>query len=954
MQAGVISLQDMLRIVAARAALMVHNCLPKVTTMLACSLQPSDIEAVINSEDRYNSLSIACHNSLRDCVISGRLDQIESFREYCTSNGFKCKVLDVPYGFHSDAMDCILTPLAQLCSHAKLSSPKIPIGSNYHGRMLQPDDISPQYFVDQMRNTVRFSEMLQAIPASDLSFATFIEIGPAAITLPMIKTTLPDQHHTFLSSLNPKQSPWTVLSTSLALMDTKQDNVNWRVFFDGSGGKVIDVPEYPLESTELLIPFDTKNNNVHSVLKRNGQSPPQPLGLQEAVTVTQDTSLYKTTLSSLSRYIKGHVVRGTAICPASVYYQLVLEAAMLATQPTAESILTMEDICFDQPLVYESPSDAKKVGVYLKMRVPETKTGSTFGSFEVGSLKAEGLVRDEMYCKGKIISQSVSQLKYVFTRKAAMIRRQRLHLDRLEGADCDIFTTRLLYETVFPRVVEYSKDYQTILRLTTLENGSEGFGSFKLPVGSEAQGCILSPAFTDTLLHAAGFVANCHVPTTQVCICVKVESIKVLYQDFNQQQTFSLYCSLFDSVEGGIVADAYAKTESGDVIAAIEGMHFKRLQLKSFEAHLARQKSSGKSTSPSEQIRVSGHQRALNSHHHKVGVSDALNQGHRQEIKNSMETTVLKLVAEVCEVPMEAIGWNSRLRELGLESLALIELAYAINQLFPELEIDHSTLMASDSIGDIQSRILAIAEVQDPKVPEHQPPYPLGNPQRFDRDIHMRRKSVTSKISKARPKLRAEFAHTNNMSAIFDSPLNSPTTNVKAVIHDVCGIPVSDLQPDTTLESLGIDSLLAIELSLAINELGIEVPQSSLSSHLTLEDLAALMSPGCVSQSPISKTSASNMKSHMALDKDAALTILQTWPGRAIPLYLFHDGSGTIGMYSKIRNLERQVFGAANPKLNSQQHWAISLIEMATHYASVIAATSSEDIILGGKTKCLA
>ena len=921
--------------------------------MLACSLQPSDIETIINSEDRYNSLSIACHNSLRDCVISGRFDQIESFREYCTSNGFKCKVLDVPYGFHSDAMNSIMVPLAQLCSYAKLSSPKIPIGSNYHGRMLQPDDISPQYFVDQMRNTVRFSEMLQAIPASDLVSATFIEIGPAAITLPMIKNTLRDQHHTFLSSLNPKQSPWTVLSTALALMDTKQDNVNWRAFFDGSGGKIIDVPEYPLESTELFIPFDTHNDNVHCVPKDIGRSPPQPLGLQEAVTATQGTKLYETTLSSLSHYIKGHVVRGTAFCPASVYYQLVLEAATLAIQPTAGSILTMEDICFDQPLVYESPCDAKKVGIHLKMPVPETKTGSTFGSFEVGSSKAEGLVRDEVYCKGKIVSQSVSHLKHVFTRKAAMIRRQRSHLDRLEGADCDIFTTRLLYETVFPRVVEYSKDYQTILRLTTLENGSEGFGSFKLPLGSEAQGCILSPAFTDTLLHAAGFVANCHVPTTQVCICVKVESVNVLYQDFNQQQTFSLYCSLFDSVEGGIVADAYAQTESGDVIAAIEGMHFKRLQLKSFEAHLARQKISGKSTSQSEQIRVAGHQRALNLHQHKVGVSDALNPGHREEFKNGMETAVLRLVAAACEVPLEAIGWDSRLRELGLESLALIELADAINKHFPELEIDHSMLMASDSIEDIQTRILAIAAVQDPKVPEHQSLYPSGHPQCFDRDINMRRKSVTSKFSKAHLKLRAEFAHTSNMSAIFDSPPDSPTTRVKAVIKDVCGILVSDLQPDTTLESLGIDSLLSIELSLAFNELGIEVPQSNLSGHLTLEGLAALMSPGCISQSPISKTPGSNMRSTMALHKDAALTILQTWSGRAIPLYLFHDGSGTIGMYSNIGNLERQVFGVANPKLNSQQPWANSLIEMAIQYASVIAATSSESIILGGMTKCL-
>lgn len=50
----------------------------------------------------------------------------------------------------------------------------------------------------------------------------------------------------------------------------------------------------------------------------------------------------------------------------------------------------------------------------------------------------------------------------------------------------------------------------------------------------------------------------------------------------------TVYRSLFDIDEGIVLADTYALDSTGRIIAAVEGMHFKKLILSSFKAVLER------------------------------------------------------------------------------------------------------------------------------------------------------------------------------------------------------------------------------------------------------------------------------------------------------------------------------------------------------------------------------
>ncbi|KAL9599307.1 MAG: hypothetical protein Q9219_003934 [cf. Caloplaca sp. 3 TL-2023] len=916
-QVKAISLRNILRMVAARANLMTKHCALGTTGMVACNVSSNSAQQIIDAEEKLNKLVVACHNSPSDSVLSGPNDQIQLFDEHCKRQGIKGKRLDVPFGFHSKTLEPVFDQMLNLCRTVELLEPEIPLGSNLYGKMMGSGDLSAQYLADQMCQPVRFLDMLQSMPAVNAESAIFIEIGPAATTLPMIKNSLRKDSLILLPSLHPKQASWTTLTASAVALASEKAIMDWRAFFDGSGSKLIDAPQYPFEYQELYTPYSEENPTCTSNAVSHTS---QPLDLCEVAMSAKSSAAFESPMLSLSRYISGHIVRGTALCPASVYYQLAIESAMLASRDVTD-LFTIEDVRFDQPLTYDAAVCANDVRVSLEMRSEDSIDRNVVDSFKIISSPVADTTREQKYSSGKIVAVSAEHLAESFAGKSAMLRRQRSHLDRLKGHGCDTFTTRLLYETVFPRVVDYSKEFQTILQLTALANGSEAWGAFKLPQSAKEHQCCLPPSFTDTLFHAAGFVANCHTSSSEVCICVRVGSIRILYQGIDLQQTYSVYCSLFDSAKGEMSADAYAARPDGTVIGAIEGMVFKKMQLRAFETSLARQSSSSRTPMTSNKATGPRTARKVKNQANPLSVVTRETQHNQHKSSKRDESEVLAIIAKICETPVESIGLDSSLDDLGLDSLAQIELSEEIQQRHPGLNLDLTTIVTSGKVSDIQKHVAS--SLAKPEV-------------------------ITPPPSDGPPQAEHQFFGGNPMekSTRFMTPPDSPTTNIKTVIHQVCGIPLFELQPDTTLESLGIDSLLSIELAQAFQNIGVAIDQSRFSADVTLEALTRQLTDGR-KPNATSSTNQIQIQSNVSRSTASQSVLLQSSARSASPLFLFHDGSGTIGMYANMKNLDRQAYGCANHNLTKQNSPIDSLDAMASRYASSIASITSEEMILG-------
>jgi acyl carrier protein len=175
------------------------------------------------------------------------------------------------------------------------------------------------------------------------------------------------------------------------------------------------------------------------------------------------------------------------------------------------------------------------------------------------------------------------------------------------------------------------------------------------------------------------------------------------------------------------------------------------------------------------------------------------------------------------------------------------------------------------------------------------------------------------------------------------------SAKVKNIIARICGVPAFEIRQTSRLCALGVDSLLAIELKDALSH---ELPDQNL-PHLDLEgDLTVgdLISILCSNQQVPQHSSTARPLTQSSPKAKAAMPVLfQEGVAGSIPMFLFHDGSGSADMYARLPNLGCSVFGIANAGFSDSTHWACTLKDMDEHYASAVEARGYDQVIVGGK-----
>ncbi|MEZ4318275.1 MAG: SDR family NAD(P)-dependent oxidoreductase [Myxococcota bacterium] len=179
--AGVFSLEDGARLVAARGRLM--GDLPDdAGAMLAVFAPASAIP------DLPEGVALAAVNHPGQSVLSGDRDAIAAFAEVLAGRDLETRALSVSHAFHSPLMDPILEPFREVVAQTPLSAPTLRIVSAVDGSILGQRATDPDYWVWQLRRTVRFEDALYA--AADCR--VFLEIGPHPVLSGAGARTLPE------------------------------------------------------------------------------------------------------------------------------------------------------------------------------------------------------------------------------------------------------------------------------------------------------------------------------------------------------------------------------------------------------------------------------------------------------------------------------------------------------------------------------------------------------------------------------------------------------------------------------------------------------------------------------------------------------------------------------------------------------------------------------------------
>ncbi|HET9339733.1 MAG TPA: SDR family oxidoreductase [Casimicrobiaceae bacterium] len=175
--AGVFSLADGVKLVAARARLM-QACEPGA---MAAVFAP---EALV-AQRLPASLEVGAVNAPSVTVVSGTTDAVSAYCEAAEREGVATHRIPTSHAFHSTMMEPALPAFARVLEGISLSPPSITVISNATGLPLTPAQATdPRYWADHIRHPVRFSAGVRH--ALTLPHPAFVELGPGSTLCDLI------------------------------------------------------------------------------------------------------------------------------------------------------------------------------------------------------------------------------------------------------------------------------------------------------------------------------------------------------------------------------------------------------------------------------------------------------------------------------------------------------------------------------------------------------------------------------------------------------------------------------------------------------------------------------------------------------------------------------------------------------------------------------------------------
>ena len=241
--AGVFTLEDALRLVAARGRLMGETA---EGAMLGVALPEADARALLTP-----GLALAAVNGSAACVVSGEPGEIAALQARLDARGVPARRLAVTRAFHSATMEPILARFEEIVRGVRLDPPRLPVYSNLTGQPLTAAEATdPAYWVRHLRGTVRFMDGLRAL-AKDPTLA-LLEVGPGRTLTSLAARELPGgEGRLAVASMrhadDAAADDATTLREALARLWLAGATPDWKGVHAPARRRVVALPAYPFE-----------------------------------------------------------------------------------------------------------------------------------------------------------------------------------------------------------------------------------------------------------------------------------------------------------------------------------------------------------------------------------------------------------------------------------------------------------------------------------------------------------------------------------------------------------------------------------------------------------------------------------------------------------------------------------------------------------------------------------
>ncbi len=325
--AGVFSLEDGLKLIAARGRLM--GALPEGGAMAAVFAPAEAVQQAIAGQPR---VSIAAVNGLDSTVVSGDREAVQAVQDAFAQQGIKFKPLNVSHAFHSPRMDPMLDEFERIAAEITYASPKIRFISDVSGEFARGAQIAnPRYWRDHVRQPVQFLGSIQTLYRE--GFDVFVEIGPNPTLSGMGQRILADPGRplTWATSLKQNQDDWAQILTGLGRVFAAGGSVDWAAFDQPYPRRKLALPTYPFQRSRYWVKFETPQAGAPRSAARAVRAVHPLLG--ERLRSPSSTVTFQNWLDSAAfSFLNDHRIEGSAILPGTAFIETALAAAKLYFQ----------------------------------------------------------------------------------------------------------------------------------------------------------------------------------------------------------------------------------------------------------------------------------------------------------------------------------------------------------------------------------------------------------------------------------------------------------------------------------------------------------------------------------------------------------------------------------------------------------------------------------------------
>ncbi|KAL4957638.1 hypothetical protein BDW69DRAFT_180424 [Aspergillus filifer] len=801
--AGSLSASEVIHAVGSRAELMEKLC------------------TYLNSSD----LDIACENSPEETVVAGLQQSIDSLADTLSARSIKNKKLAVTHAFHSSQMDPILSDLEQVAALVRLSPPRIPIISSLLGRVLEADDLTPQYLVRHTRDSVRFSAAVADARDKGIinDMTVWVEIGSHPICTGMLKTILGSES-VGLASLQKSEDPWTTLSSSLAALYNRGLSVNWNEYHKDFEHdlRLLTLPPYAFDLKNYWIQYQndwclSKGDAVPATAKQL-PAPPAPKKqftltvqdiLEENVEGDAITFLAQTDIShpKLRELVLGHLVNGAGLCPSVVYAEMALtigdylyKKSTGGTAPAGMNVCSME---VGKPLILKTNPDEPQI-----IRVAATFQDGVV-DFKFFSVDENGNTTIEnAECQVKFGDPEKWLRKW--NKNAYMVQEQ---IKRLEGAVGTNASThrvgRGMAYKLFAALVNYADSFRGMDEVVLDADAFEAAAKVTFKAGETGGDFFMDPRWIDNLCHISGFIVNGSEATAsdeQVYISHGWESLR-FGAPILRDRTYRCYArmSLTDNANSAVRQGDVYILDGDTVVGVAGGVKFQCVPRKILNhllppvssaskagASQAKAKSAAppakpapKSSTPPKITSRSPAAPAPMPIRSKPAPAVAT-----LTVDKPSSTRVLGIIADECGVELAELNDSSAFEDFGLDSLLSLTILAKLREDL-DMDLPSSFFVDNPTVGALKA-FLGSSSAEE-----------------FSEDVSVLTPSRDSSPSKDSV-IEREAATINRDDSI--------TITIRTLLSEELGVSLDEITDDADLADMGMDSLMSLSVTAGIRE----------------------------------------------------------------------------------------------------------------------------------------